>query len=411
MPQEILYLDDARIGRFRPQARRLHQRFLEFVADAPSSRNVLGLLVHGTEGLSSVNVQHKRGLKAWRGVNHFRESIAVEFVNVAARDVYLAGRSRSLMNLGARMLSLSCRRILSVDLNWPVYQHELSEIAKQVDCELTVARIQDHLILERWDVDDLTDFLCRSYERGRCDGLFLPAVDSLGIRLPITEIVTRLRAKHEVRFVLVDAAQALGHTDLSEIAGLADFMVAGTHKWVRSYIPLGVGVAANPASQQWIANFMNSAIGTNGAGDSLSHMLHSIDQCRDTRFPETVNLAGLFSGFGAWTATPSPRAVLDIRIANADRIASIAMYNGWEPLRPHKTMHSGSLLLQISSREARVRSADEIRNQFEDSGIVISAYQNGVVRLAMPEVLMPVEHVVRIQDALFHTGNLLRTAC
>lgn len=411
MPQEILYLDDARIGRFRPQARRLHQRFLEFVADAPSSRNVMDLLVHGTEGLSSVNFQHKRGLKAWRGVNHFRESIATEFANIAACDVYLAGRSRSLMNLGARMLSRSCRRTLSVDLNWPVYQHELSEIAKQVDCELTVARIQDHLILERWDVDDLTEFLCRSYEHGRCDGLFLPAVDSTGIRLPIAEIVTRLRAKHEVRFVLVDAAQALGHTDLSEIAGLADFIVAGTHKWVRSYIPLGVGVAANPSSQQWIANFMNSAIGTNGAGDSLSHMLHSIDQGRDTRFPETVNLAGLFAGFGAWAATPSPQAVMHNRIANADRIASIALYNGWEPLRPHKTMRSGSLLLQSSCCDARTRSADEIRNQFEDCGIVVSAYPNGIVRMAMPEVLMPVEQIIRIQDALYHTGNLLRTAC
>jgi hypothetical protein len=156
---------------------------------------------------------------------------------------------------------------------------------------------------------------------------------------------------------------------------------------------------------------MNSAIGTNGAGDSLSHMLHSIDQSRDTRFPETVNLAGLFAGFGAWTATPSPRAVLDIRIANADRIASIALYNGWEPLRPHKTMRSGSLLLQTSSREAWIRSADKIRNQFEDCGIVVSAYPNGIVRMAMPEVLLPVEQIMRIQDALYHAGNLLRTAC
>jgi hypothetical protein len=114
MPQDILYLDDARIGRFRPQARQPHQRFLEFVADAPSSRNVLDVLVHGAESLSSINVQHKRGLKAWRGVNHFRESIATEFANVSARDVYLAGRSRSLMHLGARMLSRSCHRMLSV---------------------------------------------------------------------------------------------------------------------------------------------------------------------------------------------------------------------------------------------------------------------------------------------------------
>ncbi len=40
MAQETIYLDDARIGRFRPKARKLHQRFLELVADAPSSRDV-----------------------------------------------------------------------------------------------------------------------------------------------------------------------------------------------------------------------------------------------------------------------------------------------------------------------------------------------------------------------------------
>lgn len=75
----------------------------------------------------------------------------------------------------------------------------------------------------------------------KCDGLFLPAVDSMGIRLPITEIVERLLSKQEVRFVLVDAAQALGHTDLSEIAGVADFIVAGTAQMGRQLYPAWCG--------------------------------------------------------------------------------------------------------------------------------------------------------------------------
>lgn len=413
MPQETIYLDDARIGRFRPKARKLHQRFLELVADAPSSRNVWNFLISGSESLPSNNTPLKRGLRAWQGVNRFHEVIAnsISDADVAPRDIYFAGRSRSLMSLGAKMLSRRCSRVLSVDMNWPVYQHELSEIAKQVDCNLAVAKIQNHIIAERWDVDDLVECLSQSYERNKCDGLFLPAVDSMGIRLPIIEIVERLRSKQEVRFVLVDAAQALGHTDLSEIAGVADFIVAGTHKWVGSYIPLGVGIASNSSSQQWIANFLRAAIGINGAGDSLSHMLHSVDNRCDSRFPETVNLGGLIAGFGAWTSTPSPRNALAMRIANADRVASIAEFNGWEPIRPDETMRSGSLILQSSCRQTRNRCSDDIRNSFADTGIILSTYANGIVRMAMPETLIPTEQVLQIQDALFNVDNSLRIAC
>ena len=406
-----LYLDDARIGRFRPQARKLHQQFLELVADAPSSRNVLDFLIHGADKISTIGDRHRRGLKAWHGVNHFRASIANKLQNVTARDVYFGGRSRGLMHLGARILSRSCSRILSVDLNWPVYQHELAETAKKVDCDLVVARIQDHIIAERWDVDDLCTYLCDAYDRNRCDGLFLPAVDSMGIRMPIAEIVRRLRTKQHVRFVLVDAAQALGYTGLNEIGSSADFIVAGTHKWVGSYIPLGIGIATNPRSQQWIANFSHSAIGTKGGGDSLLHMLHSIDKGCDTLFPETVNLGGLIAGFGAWTATPSPNSALETRISNADLVASIAEFNGWEPLRPNESMRSGSLILQSTNRQTRQRSTDEIRNSFADSGIVLSAYANGLVRMAMPETLLTTEQFLWIQDALHSVDNPLRIAC
>lgn len=44
---------------FRPKARKLHQRFLELVADAPSSRNVWNFLLHGSESLSSTFAQSR----------------------------------------------------------------------------------------------------------------------------------------------------------------------------------------------------------------------------------------------------------------------------------------------------------------------------------------------------------------
>ena len=153
MPQnKTLYLDDARIGRFRPQARKLYQSFLDFVADSPSSRNVLNFLIDGSGNSSSAKVKNQRSLKAWRGVKRSRESLAKGLANTTTRDVYLASRSRALMQLGARMLTRSCHRCLSVDLNWPVYQHELAEEAKQVDCatDFASSEMAFSILLDVW---------------------------------------------------------------------------------------------------------------------------------------------------------------------------------------------------------------------------------------------------------------------
>ena len=233
----------------------------------------------------------------------------------------------------------------------------------------------------------------------------------MGIRLPIAEIVDRLRANHEVRFVVVDAAQALGHTDLSQVASAADFIVAGTHKWVGGYIPLGVGLATNPKSPQWIANFLNSAVDAKSGDDSLMHMLHAIDNGRDTRFPETVNLGGLFAGYGAWMATPSPRSALPIRISNADCVAFIAEYNGWNALRPDESLRTGSLILQSTDPQTRKRDGDSLRDSFAEAGIVLSTYGKGIIRMAMPDQLLTTEQFLFIQSAFIQVDNPMRVAC
>jgi len=224
MPQNTLYLDDARIGRFRPQARKLYQSFLDFVADSPSSRNVFNFLIDGTENASPVNVNSQRSLKAW------------------------------------------------------------------------------------------------------------------------------------------------------------------------------------------IASFLNSAIDTKSGEDSLMHMLHAIDHGRDTRFPETVNLGGLFAGYGAWTATPSPQSALPVRISNADCVASIAQYIGWNALRPDESLRTGSLVLQSTDRELRKRDSDSLRESFAEAGIVLSTYGNGVIRMAMPAQLLTTEQFLSIQSAFIHVDTPMRVA-
>ena len=93
--------------------------------------------------------------------------------------------------------------------------------------------------------------------------------------LPITKIVEELRRVGVRPFVLVDAAQALSHVDLGNLSGIADFLVTGTHKWVGSYFPLGVGIACNPYSQTWISNCIRSMVSAASVDDGLLRFWHS----------------------------------------------------------------------------------------------------------------------------------------
>lgn len=74
-------------------------------------------------------------------------------------------------------------------------------------------------------------------------------------------------------------------------------------------------------------------------------------------------------------------------------------------------MRSGSLVLQSKCHQSRNLCFDDIRNSFADSGIILSTYANGIVRMAMPETLIPTEQVLRIQDALSDATNSRRIAC
>jgi len=95
-----------------------------------------------------------------------------------------------------------------------------------------------------FNTEEFCENLCLTYCSEGCDGLFLPAVDHLGTRIPVAQIVRTIRRfGGEIRFIMIDAAQALGHVPLDDDWRVADFLVAGTHKWLGSYSTLGLGLA------------------------------------------------------------------------------------------------------------------------------------------------------------------------
>src|SRR5262249_43044772 len=104
---------------------------------------------------------------------------------------------------------------------------------------LTVVPLRDDALAGRLGADEVVSRLCQAYVKERCDGLFLDAVSSLGVRLPAAAVVEAIR-NAAVRFVVLDGAQEFCHAASDLSRGCCDLSLAGAHKWLEAYQPLGL---------------------------------------------------------------------------------------------------------------------------------------------------------------------------
>ena len=406
-----LYLDDARIGRFRPEARRLHQGFVELFGDTPSAPDLKSFLLNGVQGGDSYKKRLLEDLEDWQGIQNFKSELVREIEDVCERNVLLASRSRTLMRFGMRMLFRNCRRCLTVDLCWPTYKQDLTHCAQLMGGDVINVPLRANILDRLWDIDEVCKHITSAYVRHRCDGILLPAVDSTGILLPVTRIVEELRRVSKRPFVLVDAAQALGHVDLANLSGIADFLVTGTHKWVGSYFPLGVGMACNPNSQPWISNCVRSMVSGADLDDGLLRFVIEIENSIDVQRPETINLGPIFSGCGAWQNTLPAKDSLPIRERNADAIAATSESIGWAALRPNVALRTGTLLLQSLSPDIRSMSPEHLAERFSQRGVQLTVYPHGIVRMAMPDTAFDPTQLVKIAEVLAEMDREVLLRC
>jgi hypothetical protein len=132
-----------------------------------------------------------------------------------------------------------------------------------------------------------------------CDGLFLPAVDHLGVRIPVRAIVEQIRNTSHLQFVLVDAAQAFCQVPIDDSLAVADFVVTGCHKWMRAGQPMGVGFFGRNGTQQFIRETLQESCGNGCDLDPLLIFTEQLDGGQLNGHSETVNLAPLFSASAA----------------------------------------------------------------------------------------------------------------
>ena len=181
------------------------------------------------------------------------------------------------------------------------------------------------------------------------------------------------------------------------------FYFGGCHKWLGSNLPLGIGFCANLETRSGIENECCRLVERRKLDDPLLAFLQSIETGRCRRFTETVNLSPLFACRGALKdqATGGPIAShFLMRKANANLVRRIAPMTGWTPLVPDEEFRSACVLLRTIASTVRVRCPGSLRERFHERGIALTCYDGGVIRLAMPSVLLSANEVGRLIQAL-----------
>lgn len=293
----MLYLDTARLGPMSPQAQRTLHDFSRLTAEAPASLYVEDFMRHGFAALPEDDQQRFAELSAWPGLANWKASLR-QFVGApAATDVLVAGRSRSLMRLTARCLFQHCRNVLTTDLSWPAYQGLLEDEARRTGQGVTQVAVRERLFEQQISLDQLAMDLAQAARRFRCDGLFLPAVDNLGIRVPVAEIAAAIRQQAQLHFVATDAAQAIGHVPLLNDSEASDLVMAGTHKWLGGYLPLGLAFLSNEQTRKGIVETSDRMRANEELDDPLLDFLTDLEAQSLRHHTETINLTPLLLRF------------------------------------------------------------------------------------------------------------------
>lgn len=382
-----LYLDSARMGLLSERARLAHLDYVRLAATEGCSLYFSQFLERGFQDWPPMVRQQNPALRDWRGVRELHDALIRLVGAKRSCQAVLANRTAQLVRLAARQLCANTRRVLVADLMWPSYRRilEFERQRRRVGISTVSARsaVRDgaettETIVARFE---------RNYDRMGCDSLFIPVISHDGIRLPVDTICRRLNQIRPLRFVVVDGAQALGH--VSGELGLkhCDVFVAGCHKWLQGHLPMGVAFFPNALSADKTLAAAERMLRHSELDDPLLAFTREVITGWTQPFSETVNLASLFTCRAAITDRGStPKEIerqLVHRLRNADRVTRVATDAGWSALP--QAMPTAIVMLRAECPTVRNASPARIRRFIVAHGVSVSAYEDGVIRLAMPE--------------------------
>lgn len=402
-----LYLDTARIGRLSPGARRACRDLTRLAGDEGGSPRFDRLLRHGSGAWPAAVRRRYPGLGGWRGVAHLKASLRTLVGSPPDLPVLVANRSAELMRLAARLLFLRARTVLTTDLGWAAYDAILDAEARRVGRPVTRLALRRAVFEDGLPPGDLVTLVADEAVRRRADALFLPAVTSDGVRLPVGGIVRAVEARRELTFVAADGAQDFCHVGPDLGQDYCDLYLAGCHKWLGGYHPMGLAFYGRRRTRTLVEATVADLQEAGELDDPLLRFSGRLEAGRLDGGSETVSLTSLFSCQAAADDAAAGGASGDAaggRAANHRAVAELAPAVGWQPVLPHPDFRSGILLLRPERGRPAGATGDELRSRFLNRGLALTAYDGGVLRLSLPAEPLPPDTIAVVRTALHRTA-------
>jgi hypothetical protein len=344
------------------------------------------LLVGGAAALPPPAARAYGGLADWSGVAGLKQSLRELAGTHPDSPCLLAGRSAQLMRLAARLLFLRCRRVLVSDLEWPDFLRLLEAEGARAGGALETVPLRAAVFRQGLPAGSLCSLIADHYCARACDGIFLSAVTFEGARLPVAEACAALDRIRPPRFVVIDGSQAFCHTPIPA-PGSFDLLLAGCHKWLGAFNPLAVGFGGRRRSWGFIGTTAADMEGDGTLDDPLFTLVRGVEGGAPGLFSETVGLSCLFT---------ARAAAVDLReksdgeeqfctlAENTGVVAEATRGTAWKPLLVDSSVRSGIALLQAERAESGNAAPAAVRQRFLESGVVVTTYAEGVVRVSVP---------------------------
>jgi hypothetical protein len=397
---ELLYLDTARLGQMSPSARRASIDFARFASEYGCSLYLSEFLAQGFKAWPASLRAEFPGLADWNGVGSLKNQLRHLVQARQDTSVLVAARSASLMKLGARLLFGLCRHVLTTDLTWKPYERILRHEQPRRTRRITKIAIRRDMFRLQPSSEEIVERIAAAFRQHHCDGLFLPLVDCFGVKLPVAEIVARIRAENELRFVAVDGAQAINHVPIRLASDYCDFLVAGCHKWLHSFTPMGVGFFGRRQTVDYIESSLARWSNQRIIDDPLLTFTNELETGRARRFGESVVVSPMITANAAITDSVTEPENVEVISENRRTIQSIVASNqDWSRVLAGDEATSRIMMLGTRKTRGQQLSPDALRRRFHANGIAVSTYRRGRVRISVPGSPLRSDDVRRLESA------------
>ena len=198
--------------------------------------------------------------------------------------------------------------------------------------------------------------------------------------------------------------QAINHVSLGLHADYCDFMLAGCHKWLCSFMPMGVGFYGRPKTVDYIQSSLSRWQKRGIIDDPLITFSDELETGIGRRFGESVVVSPMIvanSAVADATSTPDRNDLVD---ENQRLIAEVATENtNWKLLSPGSDASTRIMMLRSRAPQHRCLSPSEIRDNFHAAGVAVSTYRGARVRISVPTHKLACEDLRRLQLAFGQT--------